>query len=326
MLVFNSSHMDALTKIMIEHFHGVVADIDSAFEISGEDDTIVFLTDPGKKKAELSDVKSTIVVPLPSDDLFSALINIKATQYIEDSHISPGLLIMRTVGDHEKIIESVCETYHGQILSFSECLNRGTSNQTIISFTNQPVNRKLSLKDIHPKHVLVDMDVHKLYRKMRSQVLRFFNEGFQDKNWYDLEIRIYDRYSQYMNHYERLSFVLDVLDVGLILGESWGKDHPRFLMSVMVYQIRLFTLLDPIEIKRILIGLEHLEDGTRIIDLDLIYKGNKIEWPRAIEKNNTAKSRNELGKTYRGEILKKLDKEEKALLQEMEKKILKSRY
>lgn len=326
LIVLNSFYIDKLVEMFTMHFNGSLLALNDAFESAEEDHTIVFLTEPGKKKIMLSDVKAIVVVPIPADEWFSRLINGKMTDLIEDSHISPGLLIMRTVGDHDRIIDSVSETYNGSVLSFNECLNIGMANQTIISFTSHPVNRRLSLKDVHTKHVLIDMDIHKLQRKMRSQVLRFLNEGFHDKNWYDLQIRIFDRYSQYMLHHERLSLILDALDVGLILGESWGKDHPRFLMSVMVYQVRLFTLLDPIEIKKILIGLEHLDDGTRIIDLDLIYRGNKIEWPRAIGENRQAKSRNVLGKIYRKELLDKLNEEEKNLLGVLEEKVIKSRY
>ncbi|MFT9497229.1 hypothetical protein [Anaerosolibacter sp.] len=325
-IVFNSFYIDKLVEAISGQFGGIVSELNAAFETAEEDHTIVLLCDPGKKSIQISDIKETIVVPLPSDKLFSCLINTKISYLIEDSHISPGLLIMRTVGDHHRIIKSVSETYQGSILPLNECFNRGMANQSIICFTNHPVNRNLSLEDLHTKHVLIDMDVYKLQRKMRSQVLHFFNEGFQDKNWYDLQIRIFDRYSQYMLHYERLLLILDALDVGLILGESWGKDHPRFLMSVLVYQVRLFTLLDPIEIKKILIGLEHLDDGTRIIDLDLIYRGNKIEWPRAIGENKQQKSRNALGMIYRKEVLSKLNEEEKNLLTILEEKVIESRY
>ncbi len=326
LIVLNSFYIDKLVEMFSKELKGIQLDFNEAFEAAEEDHSILFLTGPGKKKIQLVDVKAIIVVPIPADEFFSWLINEKATYLIEDSHISPGLLIMRTVGDHNRIIESICETYNGSSLSFEECLNHGMANQTIISFTNYPVNRKLSLKDIHTKHVLIDMDVYKLQRKMRNQVLHFLNEGLHDKNWYDLQIRIFDRYSQYMLHYERLSLILDALDVGLILGESWGKDYPRFLMSVMVYQVRLFTILDPLEIKKILIGLEHLDDGSRIIDLDLIYRENKIEWPRAKGENQQAKSRNMLGKIYRKELLNNLSEEEKNRLSILEEKVIESRY
>lgn len=80
-------------------------------------------------------------------------------------------------------------------------------------------------------------------------------------------------------HYKRLAIVLDNMDIGLILGEMWTKDYPRFMMSVLVYQIRLFTLLSPLKIKEILLGLEYAYDGTRIVDFDLICKNkNRLDW------------------------------------------------
>ncbi|MFZ5969020.1 MAG: hypothetical protein ACOYVK_17830 [Bacillota bacterium] len=326
LVVFNSSEIDILMDDIIKELGGVETNIHDAFEMADEDNTIIFLGEPGKTKLQIEDIKATVYVPMASDELFTKVINGKLTNYIDDSHISPGLLIMRTVGDSQKIIESVREAYHGNIMTLNECLNIGTINQTIISFTDRPVNRKLSLNDLDEKHILVDTDIHTVSRKMRSQILRFFNEGFQDKNWYDLQIRVYDRYSQYMVHYERLARILDALDVGLILGESWGKDHPRFMMSVMVYQVRLFTLLNPLEIKKILVGLEHLDDGSRIVDLDLLHKGNKIDWPMAIEKPLNIKDRKMLGQEYRKRILNRLTVEDKEILKGFEEKIIQSRY
>jgi len=229
-------------------------------------------------------------------------------------------------GDTEKIIQSVGQAYGGQVMPFIQCLNKGVPNQTIISLTQKPLTRNLSLEDLEQKHMLVDMNIHQLNRKMRSEVLRFLNEGLENKDWFEVQIRIYDRYSRYMLHLERLLLVLNALDIGIILGEAWSKDSPRFLMSTLVYQLRLFTLLDPVEIKKVLVGLEHLDDGTRIVDLDLMYRNSKIDWPMAQEKRSRVNGRNELGKLYRSRVLKELTVEERAALLEMEKQIIESRY
>ncbi|MHB1393884.1 MAG: hypothetical protein ACYCYE_12585 [Clostridia bacterium] len=43
---------------------------------------------------------------------------------------------------------------------------------------------------------------------------------------------------------------MEWLELGIILGESWGKDNPRPMMSVEVYRVRFFTFHNPIYIKR----------------------------------------------------------------------------
>ncbi|MDK2877894.1 MAG: hypothetical protein PWR06_610 [Thermoanaerobacteraceae bacterium] len=43
--------------------------------------------------------------------------------------------------------------------------------------------------------------------------------------------------------------------------------------------------LNPVDIKKILAGLEYLDDGTRIVDLDLIWKDEKVDWPQLLDKD-----------------------------------------
>ncbi|SKA96629.1 hypothetical protein SAMN05443428_1222 [Caloramator quimbayensis] len=306
LIVFGSDNVCELSNFFKDNLKGISVGLIQALEIAQEDNTIIFITEPGKKIARLEDVKSIILVPERSDYLFSSILNLNAYSYIKDSHIAPGTVIMRVLGNTEKIIESIRQTYDGKIMSIEKCLDIGISNQTILSFTEKPINKNLNLKDFKDEHMLIDMPPHILHKRLMSQSLRFLNEGLEDKNWYDLQIRIYDRYSKYRLHYERLSIVLDNLESGLVLGESYAKDYPRFLMSVLVYQIRLFTLLNPIEIKKMLLSMEYLEDGTRISDLDLIYKGKKVDWVEALEPSTKGFTRQELGMKFREETFKKL--------------------
>lgn len=325
LIVFGSNNVCDLSNLLRDNFNGVIMGLDQALEISQEDSTIIFITDPDKKIAHLSDVKSIVLVPQRSDFLFSSILNFKAYSYIQDSHIAPGTIIMRVLGDTKKIIESIRQTYDGKIMSIYECLDKGISNQSILSFTENPINKNLKLTDFKNEHILIDLPPHILHKRLVIQALRFLNEGLVDKDWYDLQIKIYDRYSKYKLHYERLSIILDNLELGLILGESWAKDYPRFLMSVLVYQIRLFTLLNPIEIKKLLLGMEYLEDGTRICDLDLIYKGKKVDWVETLETSTKSLTRQEVGLKYRKEIYSKLSNEYIEKLKKYDEEIIKTR-
>ncbi|WDC84305.1 hypothetical protein PL321_00130 [Caloramator sp. mosi_1] len=161
---------------------------------------------------------------------------------------------MRTQGDKDKIISSVAYEYQAKMLSIFDSLDIGESNQTIILFTDKPLNSKLTLNSFNSTTLLISENVNTVFSKLRTQALRFLNEGLIDKPWYELSIRIYDRYSKYDLHYKRLAIALDNLDIGFILGEMWTKDTPRFLLTVLVYQIKLFTLLPPTEIKRYYLG------------------------------------------------------------------------
>lgn len=326
-VVLGSSNVDKLSQFLSEKLNGTLTNnISSALGFAEEDNTVVFITEPGKNVANLKDVKAVIVIPMPSDAMFSTLINLKGTSLIEDSHIAPGVIIMRVLGDCDKIIESVHEAYGGNIMSHMECLDKGTSGQTIISFTEKPLNYTLSIDDLKPQNILVDINTDKLNKRIRNQALRFLNEGLVGVEWNDLQIRIYDIFSKYTLHYQRLSLILDNLDMGLVLGESWAKDYPRFLMSVLVYQVRFITLRNPVEIKKILLGLEHLDDGKRIVDLDLMHGNKKVSWPQALQKDTKKYDRSKLGVMYRKELLEKLSSEDREKMFKLEEEILESRY
>jgi hypothetical protein len=94
------------------------------------------------------------------------------------------------------------------------------------------------------------------------------------------------------------------LVIGLILGETWGKDTASMYQSVGIYRVRLFTFLDPIEFKKILTGLEYMEDGKRIVDMDLYTQKKKIHWFDL--RTPGIKDKNQLGIKYHKELFEKL--------------------
>ncbi|MCX7695283.1 MAG: hypothetical protein N2Z71_06215 [Caloramator sp.] len=322
MIVIGSQSPNELLEEFHKNYNSVKTDVIDALNSSYENSTIVFLTEPNKKIAHIKDIIATIYVNMPSDEFYNTLINKKICTKINDIRTAPGIIVMRTQGDKDKIISSVAYEYQAKMLPIFDSLDNGESNQTIILFTDKPLNSKLTINSFDSTTLLVDENINVVSSKLRNQALRFLNEGLVDRPWYELSIRIYDRYSKYDMHYKRLSIALDNLDVGFILGEMWTKDTPRFLLSVLVYQIKLFTLLPPTEIKKILLGLEYANDGTRIVDFDLIYKNKKIDWTE-VKVNNL--ERKNLGMMFREEILKSLSENQKQKLVNLENIILNTR-
>lgn len=325
MIVFGSKDYKGLESFLITNLQGEKLELDSALELSDENSTIVLITQPYKNIAHYNDILSIVLFAMSSDEFFTRMFNLKGYKFIEDCHIAPGIILMRTMGDEKKIIESVKDEYGGKLLPLHKSLDEGTYNDSIICFTSLPLDKKIHLSDINEQTLLVNVDFPRLTRKLRIQALRFLNEGLVGVDWKEIYIRIYDRYSEYKLHYERLSIILDNMDLGIILGETWAKDYPRFMMSVLVYQIRLFTLKDPKEIKKVLLGLEYLENGERIVDFDLIYKNKKIDWPEVLDKENRGLDRWQLGLKFRNMIFKDLDEEMKSKILNCEKEIIKSR-
>lgn len=319
LMVLGTLNPDELVSDLLNNFEAKNMDLSSALNYSSENSTVVFITKPNQKIAHLKDMFANVLINMNAEDFMSSLINLKLLKNINDIRSAPGIIIMRTQGDKDKIISSVALEYQADMMPIFDSIDRGHSNQTIIVFTDKPIEENIPLNSIESTTLLVDMPISFIASKIRNQALRFLNEGLVNKNWYELNIRIYDRYSQYDLHYRRLSAVLDELDIGLILGEMWTKDSPRFLMTVLVYQIRLFSLIPPVDIKRILLGLEYTEDGTRIVDFDLMHKNKKVDWTDARIKNL---ERRDLGLYYRQDIFKKLSEGTKKRLHMLDEMVL----
>jgi hypothetical protein len=113
---------------------------------------------------------------------------------------------------------------------------------------------------------------------------------------------------------------LSDLEAGIILGESWTKDHAFALFSITAYQIRLFTFLSPLTIKKILFTLEYNLAGERLVDYDLFNKNTKINWSELIPDHNKYE-RAALARKFREEVMQKVSPEAKEKYQKLEDEI-----
>ncbi|MGB3366319.1 MAG: hypothetical protein WBA54_02435, partial [Acidaminobacteraceae bacterium] len=82
------------------------------------------------------------------------------------------------------------------------------------------------------------------------------------------------------------------------------------------YKVRLFTFLDPIEIKKLVVALEFLEDGTRVVDYDLYLKRKKIHWDDL--RTRELGTRTQINSHYHKEIYSVLSDDEKKEMKIME--------
>jgi len=116
-----------------------------------------------------------------------------------------------------------------------------------------------------------------------------------------------------------MRYIFEKLKMGMILGETWGTDIASVFQTVGIYKVRFFTFKEPLEIKKILVGLEYLEDGERICDYDLYWKRKKYHWDQV--RTETVKGKRELGVYYRDCIMSQLNHGEKIKMAAMEKEI-----
>ena len=325
LIVLGTGDAQKLSDFLVEKIDGISVNFHSALKVAGENTTVVLIAKPGRKTAYLKDISKIVYFSKPAEQFLVDIINVLPAGLVTDCRTAPGIIIMRSIGDFGKIIASVRETYDGRTMTLNECLEQGSTGQTVIGFCEKPLENTIDTNDLMQECLLVNINTNELFSKLKNQSLRFLNEGIIDRQWYDIKIKIYDRYSKYKLHYDRLAIMLDNFETGIILGESWGKDYPRFLMTVLVYQIRLFTLDDPSYLKKLLMGLEYLDDGTRICDFDLINNDKKVDWTDILDKETKGMTRCEIGLKYRKQILGSLNEKDHARIQKYEDEILNTR-
>lgn len=324
-LLLESKICNELQDYLIDHFKAQQYDhLDAAFDQAEEGYTLIIIMDSIKGSFKYEEVKSSLIVSKGPEAIFCTLLNNNKMHLIDKASTGPRIIFLRVMGDLPKVIEEIRTEYDGTVGLFQELLSNGGHKGTIVLLTEKPLTKNLKRNDIYEKCLFIREDFYTLLKEMRMHALKYLNMGLGNRDWYELEIRIYDKFGEYKLQYARLLDVIEALELGIVLGESWSKDYPMALMAIDVYRIRLFTFYEPQYIKRILLGLEHLEDGTRIVDYDVYYNRKKIQWATAIK--DAPKVRHLASKKYRDEILAKLNEKEKQSMLYLEQDILKTRF
>mgnify|MGYP001439170829 CR=1 FL=1 len=321
-LVIETNDMNAIENYFINNLKAFKSSLYTISSKTNEDYTIVYITNDLSKPAILHKDTQVYMLPLDSDEILCRITNDKKHHLVKSLRIAPRQIIMRYFGNLDKIIYSILKDYEGKTANLKDSALNFELTDSIIVFTEKPLSRNLSLDDMNEKCVLVKKPFKELYRNIKLNLLRYLNEGLENKNWYELDIRIYDIYNAYHLHYRRLRHVLDNLELGLVLGENWSRDRAVMLMTVGVYSIKLFTLHEPKYIKKILMGLEFSSDNERLCDYDLYYKKKKISWIDIAK--NKKESRLDVAARCRKELIDMLPPSSVEYINDLEKEIIKN--
>ncbi len=323
-LIFESSYINELKEYLTTELNGTEYDLDTGLKEAGEEHTILFLTEEIKNIVGREDIQAVLVLKKEPDVIMCHMISSDKMRLIRKARTAPRIIFLHAIGDMEKVVAEINKDYTCITGKFMDIFSSHNEKGTIINLTDKPLHKNVNLKDIYEKSIYIEKDFYSLFRNMRMNGLKYLNAGIGNKDWYEIEIRVFDLFSEYKLHYARLADILDYLQLGLILGESWGKDYPMVLMSVDVYRVRFFTFYEPKYIKKILLGMEHLDDGTRIVDYDVYFNRKKIYWTEA--NDHKMRNRESISKKYRNEIFSKLSESETKKILELEGQILKTRY
>lgn len=282
-LFFRTAGEVQLREKLVEILQGKVLPFSAAMEVAGEANTIVFLTPPDRQLVRV-DGADVILLPVGSSVTLSCLFNAGVGQYVSRADLGPGLLVQRVPRDGRKVIETVREYYGAAGYNMEDAISRGEAGDTVIVFTDRALSRPVRVDEILAPVLLVKRPVPVMYRELRQEAVRYFTEGLETGQWHEVRINIYDAEEEYKTHYRRLVLALEDMEAGLILGEAWTRDHALALFSVVAYQVRLFTTMEPLELKQVLLGLEYDSRGRRFVDMDLYYRRKKIEKADVIKK------------------------------------------
>lgn len=261
----------------------------------------------GEYDSVVSLANIVFMVPHPASMVLASLINTNAVSALNSVELGPEFLIMRLPAPESPLIDRLAEEYHGQKTDLSTGIAAGKSSDTLLGFTTHPISTTINQDQLEPEQLLIHRPASNLFQELRQGAVRYFTEALKENEsqWYELRINIYDAYGNYKLHLDRLILVLEELEAGLILGEGWTRDHGFALLSVTAYQVRLFTHWHPLKIKELLLGLEYNAAGQRIVDMDLYYKNQKLNWVQTI-RDKGRQSRAAVGMAARSRLLAKL--------------------
>lgn len=284
-----------------------------ALDVAVEGQTILVVSS-GKKGG-----RGLWIADAPSEEILAFLISGKGKAHVDSAALLPRILFFRVFGDKERVFQQMIEDYDASRGTLRHILRSPRRDSVAICFTQKALNQPITMEDLFDDVLYIkNTGYEELFASLQNKALWYFSEGLEKRQWNELEIRITDAWGCFRQQYERLRLTLEALEVGMILGEGWGKDFARILMPIQIYKIRLFTFLSPRDVKEILIGLEYGGDGERLVDFDLYSQREKISWGGSGVKE---KNRDELGRRMRMELLRRLDSSVRTELDEQEREI-----
>lgn len=326
-LIIEPENEARFKQFVIKHFeskllHETVLTFDDAISEMNQHQTLVYLADNAKENIRKFDREKCIIINEGAQNFLMYAINQNMAAEIKRVRKAPRIVIMQVIGNMDSTIDNVADDFEGAIEPIKESFN-GHTQGTVICFTKANINQKVQFSDLYEHAVFTEVHFSEVIKLLDNHSLKYINRNLDKQEWYDLTIKIYDSYEAYKLQYDRLIHVLDKLSAGIILREGWGEDAAKIFLIVGVYKVTLFTYLKPHEIKKILLALEYLENGERIVDYDLFYKKKKIHWDEVRIKG--IKGKEALSLRYRHELYKKLEKKDVDKLLDMEEYIFVSR-
>lgn len=301
---------------LFEEFSLTEKNYATAFDQSGEGQMLLLIPPFGDERG----VARVFHANCGPADLMAFLLNSRLGERVIEAKPLPRTILFRVSGDYNEVIKQMQSDFKAKVGKVPFLLRWKDAKRVAILFTLKNLNRPVATKDFCPDVLYVKIPYEKLLRSLRSRAMTYFNEARGHKDWTSLEIRIFDSWERYDFQTRRLRLILEEMELGLVLGEGWGTDQARILMTVRVYRFHLATFLDATQVKETLLGLEYDLSGKRLVDLDLYEGKKKTSWGSMAKKEEDRKM---AGVRFRKELMKKLSPSSRRELARIEKEMVK---
>ena len=199
----------------------------------------------------------------------------------------PQIIVFNSLGEHAPVVDKIQAEFQCERTSTKELLSRENNEGVIVAFL---MNETESGREFYQDTLFVRQPYAELINYLRIHAPRYLAKAFEPNAWHMVDLRIYDRYEVYDLQYKRLVKAIKALNLGYIVTETWNREVSTFTEPVGTYHIRLLTFLEPLELKKMLMGLEYSASNRRIVDLDMVWHNKKLSWKHLLDKKEIRKT------------------------------------
>lgn len=234
----------------------------------------------------------------------------------------PPAILFNSLGDTRPVLEKIQKEFQGEVLELTNLMDMDRRNGVLILFLESDGSAG---KQLAKKALFIRQDYDSTLDYLKIHAPRYLAKAFEPNVWHMVDLRIYDRYEAYDLQYQRLIYAIRKLRLGYIVSETWNRETGTFSEPVGTYGIRLMTFLEPMQLKKALIGLEYGRENGRLVDLDVIWHGKKISWKNLLDNKEIRKEIKELTSFFPKSSFFAIQNEKAALIkyciQQLEEKL-----
>ena len=209
-----------------------------------------------------------------------------AKQLVISTRALPQIIVFNSLGEHGPVVDKIQAEFQCERTTTRDLLFRENNEGVIVAFL---MGETETGREFCKDTLFVNQPYAELMSYLRIHAPRYLAKAFEPNAWHMVDLRIYDRYEVYDLQYKRLVKAIQALNLGYIVTETWNREVSAFSDPVGTYHIRLLTFLEPLELKKMLMGLEYSASNRRIVDLNVIWHNKKISWRNLLDNKEIRK-------------------------------------